>query len=436
MSLLFSCSVCHGDINLINDHSVTLDDICFSDVLSSSYDESMISNYLESLLDIGETFSKNSKPLSDSQIKSIINGSCSSPVCAACVSNVINSLEKEQQDLQAKLSLYQKASDNLSSLLASSDSSLSSTSSNSEIYNMILADNYSVSVEISQITKEITLLVQDKSKVDNQEAELWKEASKLANQIREMSRDQSIAEQELAILQDQYSRLVDLDPLLLLIDVQVESSRPAATINGNSIGTNFSLDNISESLSIPSNTINWQETNTAMGDLLLLMSVSAKLIDHRFSKLVPIPQGNLSLILKLDDGTYLPFHGPPFSHPLPTNSKKNSKKISLFDEAVMGFVSLITEILDKICSLSRVSHEDSSGPLMDCRNFKLQYPLDLNNWTISHGTNTLPLLLIGQGVSCITDFKGEKCSKWTAAMRLLVLNVLQIVDWCQILSRS
>ncbi|KAL0244260.1 hypothetical protein GEMRC1_008345 [Eukaryota sp. GEM-RC1] len=420
MSILFSCSLCLKDINIINDCEVAIDDFCFSDVFSKSTSPNVPPQMIQELVNIGGVATPKTI-LTESQIHDILTKS-QLPLCTLCLANTIHSLETERDLLSTKFNAYKAALSTLSSL--NEVYSCEDCSSSPQLYAslheqqlLLEAEQYSYFCEINRLKEEI----QSKQ---NQYRDLSSELSSLV--LSSSQHHSSLTQTSSSLESYQLSH----------------SSTETAVINSNHLGVELPVENFNNSLSNPLLSVNWEETNIAFGDLCLLLSNCGQVIQHKFKNFTPIAQGKESSILRTDDGAFLPLFGPPFSSrtssSVAASLKKARKQLPTLDEGLMGLAMIICDLFDK-CVTSHQGMQDFAWITSSSTEPVLPYPIiiEKTNVVLKHGSSSFGLLLKSYGVTSSGDvekFKGERALKWTSSLRLLARNIEVLASLCNELS--
>ncbi|KAL0208608.1 hypothetical protein P9112_011195 [Eukaryota sp. TZLM1-RC] len=427
---MFSCSLCHKDINIINDCELQPDEFSFSDMVTQSFEPFLDPEIKDSLISLGESMFTASDPhLPSSKINSLLSETTNQdlPLCTLCLADTVRKLEQERDHLQLRISSYQESLTRLDTVEASF-SSLDLDINVHELHGMmeeqsklLEAEFHSYQNEINLVTFELAEAQKQQTLLDEEIEQLWKKTSNVVDGHLSLVETQSLEENQINSIQEQILALECLDPLFIMVNISVDSERPSALVNHNALGVDLTLSELSHQSSIITG-VNWISTNTALGDLCLLLVNAAKLVSFKLRNMVPMPQGRSSTVLRLSDGCFLPLFGPPFG----SNSGKKSKKSGVsFDDGLSGFINVLFEL-----------YLYCKERLEESFKFELPYHLTFseNEVFISHGDSKFGLLLRSYGINSSTDvekFKGERCLKWTSAMRLLAINLQQIVVYCR-----
>lgn len=210
------------------------------------------------------------------------------PLCQSCCDAITSELTQRLGDVVRDRDAYRSMLDGLSA--ASSAAAGTSIDTDAEASRL----EEELTHELARLRQERTALkteqqaLEDESKtLDVLEAKFWDEYQQLQLELDAVGGEHGAVRQRLRVSSDRLERLKRTNVFDDAFHISYDGH--FATING------FRLGNLQ------SQKVDWQETNAALGQVVLLLDTIAKRCNFNFTKYRLLPMGSFSKMCKIDD---------------------------------------------------------------------------------------------------------------------------------------
>ncbi|SPR01303.1 Atg6 BARA domain-containing protein [Plasmodiophora brassicae] len=311
--------------------------------------------------------------------------SCDMPLCTVCVANVFREQNRKIQELEAERAAYKQVLDSLETLTqqdvnqqhSSSEEPLRKIDRQEDELLQQLRDMQKLKLDLTEKARELD---DQTARVSELEKAFWTAQRQLTSSaMRAQFEEAALAE----VARRAEHELEELKRTNIYDDAfHIYYEGHFGTINGFRLGR------------LPSQPVDWSETNAALGQAVLLLDTIAKRTrGFEFSKYELTPKGSFSRMGIKGEKTTLELYG---SNDLSLGKLWWYRR---FDSAMVKFATCVKEY----CLFA----EAQSGHKV------MQYQID------DHMIN---------GVSVKLQFNQE--AKWTKAMKFLLINLKFAVAWC------
>jgi len=306
-------------------------------------------------------------------------------LCIQCSDGVFKELERRQKEAERDRDTYRAALDRLEaddkdrSKQEKADAHSQNDKEAAALEKQLETKLNEIRAERAQLKTELEQLETETKQMDEFEKRFWDEYGDFELELEQLSAEQQLVKQQIKVQNELLERLKRTNVYDDAFHISYDGH--FGTINGFRLGR------------LPSQPVDWQETNAALGQVALLLSVIAQGSGFIFDKYKLIPLGSFSKMGKKDDAAI-------------TYELYGSNDLSLgrlfwyrrFDTALVWLLQCVKEFGDY-------------ASLVDKR-FAQRYPIKAD--------------MIGD-VSIKLQFNQD--AKWTKALKYMLTNLKFLLVW-------
>jgi beclin 1 len=300
------------------------------------------------------------------------------PLCTNCSEAVYQELDKRLKEVERDRDTYKAMLDKLSSEPKMAESPVN-TLADEKLEKELEEQLAKIRVDRESLNKERKMLEDETKAAEKFEQRFWEDYQQFQMDLDAVNDEQNAVRQQIKVATERIDRLKRTNVYDDAFHISYDGH--FGTINGFRLGR------------LQSQQVDWQETNAALGQVVLLLYTIARVSNYKFQKYRLIPMGSFSKMCKLED-------------PNTTYELYGSNDLSLgkmfwyrrFDTALMWLLLCIKEFGDYASSIDK--------------RFKLRYAIKNDN--------------IGD-VSIRLQFNQDP--KWTKALKYMLTNLKFLLVW-------
>ncbi|ORY40001.1 APG6-domain-containing protein [Rhizoclosmatium globosum] len=311
------------------------------------------------------------------------NAQPSHPLCSACADELQLRLESRvaeaRKERDAYVAYLQSLDENTATATVIKALSLEEAQKQEQ---EAIAEYEQLEREAAKVRADLEAAQQEMKELDELEAQYWQDVNKLQQESREieMERDSYLLKHATAVRQ-----LERLEKTNVYNDAfRIWHDGPFGTINGFRLGR------------LPSQPVEWDEINAALGQALLLLDILATKLGFIFEGYKLVPMGSFSRIEKTtDDKTAYELYGSSnFASLLYWNKR--------FDHGLVAFLNCIQQL----------------GDYVQQRDAKLKLPYGIHKDKIGDISVKVP------------QFGGQSDEEWTKGLKYVLVNLRWLLVYC------
>jgi beclin len=271
------------------------------------------------------------------------------PICSECTELLLDGLQKRQAGVVRERDAYVEFLKKAQEDVPTDEERLKTKRMLEDAQQReqaALRELEALEAEKSMLEAEITALDAEAEELDEEEERFWQERNAFAAELTAFQRERDSLQNQVA---HDTKLLESLQRTNVYNDTfAIGHDGVFGTINGLRLGRH------------PDHPVDWSEINAAWGQVVLLLSVVAERLDHKFKDYKLLPVGSTSRIIRYDNKQQSSGEGKPRGTTLELFSSGNlSLGLGLFhgkiDEAMVAVLDCIRQLGDHVVQTSAAS---------------------------------------------------------------------------------